>query len=108
MLEVVQKVKACYPGSDILVMGIGDRGEKRGGAIHSMVGTKNMVEAQRDVARQTHSLFWDTKEAMGGEDAIVKWSGNGWANKDYVHLTHKGGKQLAAEMVNAIKTNLNR
>lgn len=108
MIDVVNKVKACYPGSDILVMGIGDRGEKRGGAIHSMVGTKNMVEAQRDVARQTHSLFWDTKEAMGGEDAIVKWSGNGWANKDYVHLTHKGGKQLATEMVNAIKTNLNR
>lgn len=108
MINVVNKLKACYPRADILIMGIGDRGEKKEGEIHSTTGTRNMIDAQRDVARQTQSLFWDTREAMGGEDAIVNWSNKGLANKDYVHLSHKGGKQLATMLVESIKTNLNR
>lgn len=108
MVKSINKVKACNPNADILVLGIGDRGEKKGGAVHSMTGSNQMVAAQREIARQTHSLFWNTKEAMGGEDAIVTWANSGLANKDYVHLTHKGGNKLATLLATAIKNNLNR
>lgn len=103
MVDVINHVRSCYPGADILLMGIGDRGEKRGGAVHSMSVAPAMIAAQRDAARRAHCLFWDTREAMGGEDAIVEWSRQGLANKDYIHLTHKGGARLADELFNALQ-----
>lgn len=103
MVEVVNHVRQCYPNADILMMGIGDRGQKKGSEVHSMSVVPNMIEAQRDAARRAHCLFWDTREAMGGQDAIVRWSKDGRANKDYIHLTAKGGKELAAQLFNAIQ-----
>ncbi len=89
MVGVINHVRACYPRADILVMGVGDRGEKRGGAVVSMATAQAMISAQRDAARRAHCLFWDTREAMGGEGAVVEWSSNGHINKDYIHMTHK-------------------
>ena len=89
-------------------MGIGDRGQKRGGEYHSMSVCKTMVDAQREAARNARCLFYDTREAMGGEDAIVNWVRQGYANKDYIHLNIKGGRQLARPLFNAIKHNLEK
>ena len=84
-------------------MGIGDRGEKRGGDVHSMASVQYMIEAQRTAARKARCLFWDTREAMGGNDAIVEWTRSGYANKDYIHMTHKGGARLAKEFFNSLQ-----
>ncbi len=67
-----------------------------------------MVNAQRDAARKSRCLFYDTRESMGGEDAIVSWVADGLANKDYIHLTHKGGQKLAEPLFNAIKNSVNK
>lgn len=108
MAKVVEKLRRCYPSTDILVMGIGDRGQKIGGEVHSMATVNNMIGTQRDVARRTGTLFWDTREAMGGVDAVVRWNREGNINKDYVHLSHKGGKKLAEPLFNAITNNLEK
>lgn len=108
MAKVIEKLRRCYPSTDILVMGIGDRGQKVSGEVHSMSTVNNMVSTQRDVARRTGSLFWDTREAMGGVDAVVRWNRDGNINKDYVHLSHKGGKKLAEPLFNAITNNLEK
>ena len=89
-----------------LAHGIGDRGERRGSQVRSMAVAPAMISAQRDAARRAHCLFWDTREAMGGEDAVVQWSSTGLMNKDYIHLTHKGGARLAGELFNAIQHDL--
>lgn len=106
MVDVINHVRSCYPRADILLMGIGDRGEKRGSEIHSMSTATAMIEAQREAARKAHCLFWDTREAMGGVDAVVEWSRGGYINKDYIHLTHKGGARLADLLFNAISHDL--
>ena len=103
MVNAISHLRECYPKARILVMGIGDRGEKRDGRVRSMSTVPAMIEAQRTAARQAGTLFWDTRDAMGGEDAIVDWSKNGFANKDYVHLTHKGGRRLATSLAAALK-----
>lgn len=108
MINVVEHVRQCYPNSDIMIMGIGDRGSKRGTEVHSMSAAPHMVSAQRDMARKAHCLFWDTRESMGGEDAIVRWVRDGLANKDYIHLNHKGGRKLAEPLSNAIRQNLDK
>ncbi len=102
MVQVINHVRACYPDADILLMGIGDRGEKHGSVVKSMSTAPAMIAAQREAARRAHCLFWDTREAMGGEDAIVQWAANGRVNKDYIHLTHSGGKELAGYLYNAL------
>lgn len=106
MVAVVNHIRTCYPEADILMMGIGDRGEKRSGQVHSMSTADAMVEAQRQAAMKAHCLFWDTRQAMGGQDAIVDWSNDGRANKDYIHLTHKGGATLAQLFFNALQQSL--
>ena len=103
LVEVINNVRQCYPNADIMLMGIGDRGEKKGGEVKSMSTAKFMVDAQRQAARRAHCLFWDTRAAMGGDGAIVAWASDGRANKDYIHLTHKGGKELATYLFNALQ-----
>lgn len=106
MVEVINHVRACYPRADILVMGVGDRGVKQGGSVVSMSTAPAMISAQRDAARRAHCLFWDTREAMGGDGAVVSWSRDGDINKDYIHMTHKGGARLAAELFKALSRDI--
>ncbi len=102
MEEVIYELRRCYPQADILMMGIGDRGQKAGSEVHSISTAQNMVDAQRDVARKTGIAFWDTREAMGGNDAIVVWRERKLVNADYIHLNHKGGEVLAQLLVDAL------
>ena len=51
MDKVVQKIKKTYPSADILLMGVGDRGQKIGGEVHSMPTVeKRQVEGGSDPA----------------------------------------------------------
>ncbi len=106
MVDVINHVRSCFPRADILLMGVGDRGEKRGSQVQSMSTAPAMISAQRDAARRAHCLFWDTREAMGGEGAVVEWCNAGLINKDYVHMSHRGGARLAKELFNAIQHEL--
>lgn len=102
MVKVVDNLRLCYPNAQILMLGVGDRGEKRSGTYHSMSTIESMIAAQRKAAMESGVMFWDTRAAMGGEDAIVEWAHQGKANKDYIHLTHKGGEALATSLSEAI------
>lgn len=107
MAQVVERLKKCYPGVDILMLGVGDRGHKKGASVTSMKTVDAMVSAQRNCARDCGILFWDTRGAMGGVDAIVNWRQRGLVNADYIHLNHKGGGELADEFVKALKLKIN-
>ena len=106
MVDVINHVRHCYPRADILLMGVGDRGEKRGGVVRSMSTAQAMINAQRDAARRAHCLFWDTREAMGGDGAVVEWCNASLINKDYIHMTHKGGARLADALYQALQNSL--
>lgn len=106
MTKVVGTIRACYPNSVIMIMGIGDRGQKQGTDVGSMCTAPAMVRAQRELARSTGALFWDTRAAMGGKDAVVDWHNRGLVNSDYIHLNHKGGRELAKLFVDALNASL--
>ena len=110
MIKSIGHIKECYPNADIIIMGVGDRGSKRGTDIITMPTTYNMIAAQRDVARHLGCVFWDTREAMGGENAIVTWANANppKANKDYIHLTHIGGRKLAEEFLKSLNNAINK
>ncbi len=106
MTSVVGTIKKCYPNAQIMIMGIGDRGQKQGAEVGSMATTSCMVNALRNVAKVTGSLFWDTREAMGGDGAVVEWHNKGLINSDYVHLNHKGGKELAEIFIQSLNASI--
>ncbi|MDE5553937.1 MAG: hypothetical protein K2J10_01995 [Muribaculaceae bacterium] len=107
MAQVIDRIKECYPSADILMLGVGDRGHKKGSSVSSMTTVEAMISAQRNCARDCGIMFWDTREAMGGVDAIVDWRQRGLVNADYIHLNHKGGGELAKEFVKALKLKIN-
>lgn len=95
MKRVLLRLKACYPSAAIIMLGVGDRGQKTGTDVASLATTAAMVEAQRKAAHQAGVMFWDTREAMGGANSIVNWRQRGLVNADYIHLNYKGGAQMA-------------
>lgn len=103
MQEVVARIRQCYPSADILMLGVGDRGQKINGEVHSLPTIDAMIQAQRQCAQKAGVLFWDTRQAMGGKDAIVDWRDRKLVNGDYIHLNSAGGKALAKELVPAIR-----
>ena len=52
-------------------------------------------EAQRRVARQAQTLYWDWQQAMGGPCSQPEWRAKGWAAEDGIHLTPEGYRQAA-------------
>lgn len=106
MAAVARHLKELYPRADILLMGIGDRGIKRGGQVQSMPTAPAMVAAQRGAARDAGVLFWDTREAMGGEGAVLNWRKQKLVNGDYIHLNAQGGKRLAEEFTASLRRSL--
>lgn len=107
MERAINNIRQCYPNADILVMGIGDRGEKAGTEIRSMPVVTTLVESQRNMARRLGVLFWDTRAAMGGENSVVDWARTGHVNKDYIHLSGKGGERLSRLFVESLNNSLN-
>ena len=107
MAQVVSRIKECYPDCDILMLGVGDRGRKKGTEVSSIPTTEALISAQRNCAAECGILLWETRAAMGGEGAIVNWREKGLVNADYIHLNHKGGNELAKEFVNSLKKMIN-
>ncbi len=103
MRQLCAQLRLCYPNADILMLAIGDRGQKVDGEVHSLPSSSAMVAAQRQAAREAGVLFWDTREAMGGEDAVVEWRNRKLVNGDYIHLNSAGGKELATLLVGSIQ-----
>ncbi len=95
MTKVIENLRNCYPNADILLLGIGDRGIKNGTDMISMPSCSAMIKAQREAARRTGSHFWDTRQAMGGDGAVIDWNKRHLINSDFVHINHTGGKVLA-------------
>lgn len=100
--RVINYMKACFPNSAIVVMGVGDRAGQVEGTLDTQPGVEAMVREQRAAARACGVAFWDTFAAMGGRGSMVRYVENGWAAKDYTHLGHAGGRQIAGQFVKSL------
>lgn len=97
MTRVVKRIKRYYPKASILLLSISDRATRVNGKIQTMPTIPIMIEAQRKIAKNTGIAFWDMFNAIGGKNTIIKFVNNkpALANKDYTHLTFKGGEKVA-------------
>ena len=104
MINVVQRLKRCYPEAVILLMSVSDRSTKVDGQYQTMESVPMMVAAQREIARQSQVVFYNLFEAMGGENSMVAFVENDptLANKDYTHLNFQGGRRVAGTFVKSL------
>lgn len=107
MQSAVAHIRASFPGAAILIMSVPDRSRRTADGTTTMPGIVSMVDVQRQLAQKTGGSFWSTMEAMqvrGGMGEFVK---RGWAAKDYTHLSHRGGRELARAFFDALMFEMN-
>jgi len=98
MSNVIKMIKRSFPHSSILLVGCSDRAEKINGEYQTLPMLKELVDVQRQMAVDNQLCFWNLFEAMGGDSTMVNWANmekHPYANKDYTHLTFRGGKEVA-------------
>ena len=106
MSAVIDRLRSVYPLTDILVLGVSDRGVKRDGAVRSLPACAAMVDVQRRMAHRSGVHFWDMRAAMGGENSVVDWRKRRLMNADYIHLNRDGGREMARLLFDAISRSL--
>ena len=104
MISVVEHIQSCFPGADILIMGVSDRSHRRGGTYSTMPAVLSLLRAQRQTAKEAEVAFWSIFAAMGGQNSMVKYVNSNWASKDYTHLSFRGGREVANVLYDAIIT----
>lgn len=102
MVKVVRHIRACFPDADLLMLGVSDRSRQANGSFETMPAVVALLHTQQRIAKQTGIPFWNTFEAMGGENSMVRYVENKWASKDYTHLSFRGGKEIAKALLKAL------
>lgn len=87
-------LRICFPEKPILIVSVSDRANKNGTTLATMRGVPAIVAMQRDMARKHGFLFYDLFHGMGGPGSMILLAQHKprYANLDYTHLTHEGGK----------------
>ena len=103
-------MKKAFPNATILLVSVSDRSTKINGNFVTIPNLPNFVNMQRNLAIHNQIMFWNMYEAMGGEGTMVNWvkAKKPLANKDYTHLTFRGGKQLATLFCKALLKEVNK
>jgi hypothetical protein len=109
MVEVVEHLKASFPEASFLIVSANDIAVKHAGALASKPSIPLLVEAQKQIARETGAAFWNLYEAMGGANSMVSWvkDKKPLASKDCIHFNHRGGKKVADLLTEAIMKEYN-
>lgn len=100
----IEHLKSICPEAELLLISVTDMARLSEGSIHSYPNISLIVEAQRKAAQRAGVLFWDSWQAMGGEDAIVRWRqlNPPLASNDYTHITYEGGHRMAELLFKAM------
>jgi len=96
MTVVVNHLKKCFPGADILIISEADKATKYETEIKTDTTITALIQAQEKYALNTESAFINLFQLMGGEGSMVKWVNEDppMANPDYTHFNHKGGTKI--------------
>ncbi len=104
MINAINHLKECYPGVPLLLMSVGDRSSKGASGLSTHPGVLSLINAQREMAKETGIAFWNTYEAMGGEHSMIEFVKHTppMAAKDYTHINYLGGDKVADEMFKSL------
>lgn len=99
LVKIIEYIKRCFPESAVVVMSVGDRSTMQNGTAVTMPAVHAMLKTQEAAARACGVGFWNTYDAMGGDNSMPKFVERRWAAKDYTHIGYPGGKYIAEQFV---------
>lgn len=104
MKSAVKHLQECYPGVPVLLMSIGDKGTKGIDGITTHSGVLPLVKTQREIAESTGICFWNTYDAMGGDNSMISFVNHKppMAAKDYTHINIEGGNFIGERLFGAL------
>lgn len=97
-------LKKINPGVPIIVLGVSDMTMMDGGSYRSYPNIELIRDAQRNAALRAGCGFWDTYEAMGGENSMTAWAfaEPPLAQKDFTHFSYRGSMIIGQMFWNAL------
>lgn len=103
LTAIIQRLRAALPLASILLIGPPDCEYRLRGRLTPFPHLDQVIEIQREVARENGCAFWDWRAAMGGPGSVRQWVQAGLGQGDYTHLTGSGyrmtGETLFAELM---------
>lgn len=101
-LKGIQKVRAGKPDASCMVTAMTDRSKSLDFDVSAVL--EDVVEAQRQAAKQAGCAFYDSFTAMGGKGSLAKWRRKkpALAAPDRKHLTHAGREVLGGWIYDAL------
>lgn len=98
--NMIECVRLGFPESEIVVMGVTDRGVVRDGdtTATSINSAPALTSHQKAAADNSGVLFWNSLEAMESLGGLETFAQKGWVASDKIHFTFGGGRALAGKM----------
>jgi lysophospholipase L1-like esterase len=91
---LLSRLRRMAPQGAILVIGPPDIYPRMRGGSHSSAEVERVISAQQNACRENGCAFWDMRQHMGGAGSIREWATMGFAQRDYIHLSASGYRQL--------------
>lgn len=85
-------LKDALPGVPILIMSPGDTA--REGDTKSDPRIVAVIDQMRKVAKDEKVAFWDFRQAMGGDGAVIGFTKRGLTGEDHIHFGPEGSKLM--------------
>ncbi|WP_083338792.1 SGNH/GDSL hydrolase family protein [Chromobacterium sphagni] len=110
----INLVRAQLPQAAILLLGAPDSARRKGPASQECAAPRRPLmlsavqQAQRQMARDNHLLYWDWEQAMGGPCSMRIWQQRQLGRPDLVHFTAPGYTRLADDLYQGLMQRLAR
>ncbi|MCA9643546.1 MAG: hypothetical protein KC492_22760, partial [Myxococcales bacterium] len=108
MKEVIGRHREARPGVPFILMSPPDLA---GGSLNvptKSVRINQVAKAKLRTAKEVKTVFWDFREAMGGEQSIVNFANHKMAWTDFIHLTEPGGRLMGRRFAIALLRDFKR
>lgn len=102
----VQFLQQAAPEADVLFIGPSDMLVNEQGEMHSDPMVMYMDRQLEKMASKRGIVYFSTFQAMGGENAMLRWQEQGLAGDDGIHFTKKGADLIAEKIVDFINSKL--
>ena len=103
-------IRKLCPEAAILVMGVADMSQKDKTRYVTNPNVLKVRDALRTAAFHNRAAFWDTYEAMGGQNSMPSWvfADPPLASGDFVHFNLRGARTIGGMFYNAFILDYNR
>jgi lysophospholipase L1-like esterase len=108
LTTLIQRLRTALPAASILLVGPPDCAHRMNGRLAPFPHLDEVIEIQRQVARENGCAFWDWRAAMGGPGSVRQWVQAGLGQGDYTHLTGSGYRMIGDTLFGDLMEQYNR